>query len=145
MHSRKIRNRHRVDARRSSARIRALRPRKLKIELLENRRLLASDWQNSLAAPDVDDDSSISPLDVLILINEINRNGSRPLNQSINLQSPSVAYLDVDGDRSLSPLDVLSVINTINRGVTGAGLSLMNSSPTIPLRPYGRATMLWRN
>lgn len=109
---------------RSRSRLRELCWRKLQVECLEKRFLMASDWQNPLYALDVDDDSSVSPLDVLVVINEINRGGSRPLQESINLQAPTVSYLDVDGDRSLSPLDVLTVINAINQGANGAGLSL---------------------
>ena len=73
-------------------------------------------WQNKVLTLDVDGDRSISPLDVLLLINAINSNafsgGTLPQRGSI----AQTAFLDPDGDNSLSPLDVLTVINRINRG-----------------------------
>ncbi len=72
----------------------------------------ASPWQNQLLNEDVDNLGSVNPLDVLLLINEINRNGSRALDGSGTTSPP---YFDVNGDRSVGPLDVLQVINYINR------------------------------
>jgi len=77
-----------------------------------------SPWQNQLINEDVDNHGSVNPLDVLILINEINRNGSLDLDGSGTTSPP---YLDVNGDRNLGPLDVLQVINAINRMSSGGG------------------------
>lgn len=78
-----------------------------------------SPWQNQVLKEDVDNSGSINPLDVLVLINEINRAGSRPLTGSGQSTTP---FIDVDGDRSIGPLDVLMVINYINsRPSTGGG------------------------
>lgn len=71
-----------------------------------------SPWQNQTLNEDVDNGGTVDPLDVLILINEINRNGSRALDGS-GVTSPP--YYDVNGDRTLAPIDVLQVINYINR------------------------------
>jgi hypothetical protein len=50
-------------------------------------------------------------LDVLVVINEINRNGARPLANSSVVSPP---FYDVDGNRNVEALDVLIVINFIN-------------------------------
>lgn len=77
-----------------------------------------SPWQNPNLPEDVDGNNGVNPLDVLILINEINQNGSRALAGSPSNTAP---YLDVNGDRTIGPLDVLLVINYINRGNMGEG------------------------
>ena len=74
----------------------------------------SSDWQNPLLNVDVDDDGSVSPLDVLQVINEINRDSQgTPLD--FNNPVENNPYFDTDGDRDLSPLDVLLVINYLNQ------------------------------
>ncbi|MFN9851274.1 MAG: dockerin type I domain-containing protein [Planctomycetota bacterium] len=79
-----------------------------------------SPWRNPILPEDVNGVDGVNPLDVLILINEINQNGARPLSGSSIVAPP---YLDVDGDRAIGPLDVLMVINYINSsGVNRGGL-----------------------
>ncbi len=86
---------------------------------------VSEDW---LSALDADRDNSISPLDVLVVINRINSpasNGSIPY--SLNL--------DVDRDGSITPLDVLSIINYVNldstsRKDTFTALFMNSSSET---------------
>ena len=70
-----------------------------------------SPWQNQTNRFDVNNDNLISALDVLVIINEINRNEARPLDGSG--LSP-IPYYDVDGNRRIEALDVLIVINYIN-------------------------------
>lgn len=81
-----------------------------------------SPWRNPNIQEDVSGDGNVIPLDVLILVNEINQGGQRPLSGSPTNPPP---YLDVDGDRTLGPLDVLMVINYLNRrggsGTLGEG------------------------
>ena len=61
-------------------------------------------YQNQLNALDVDADGSITPLDVLTLVNDINRNGLRDLPNG----TPSTApYLDVNGNALLDAGDPL--------------------------------------
>ena len=79
-----------------------------------------SPWQNPGIPEDVSGDGEVIPLDVLLLINEINENGARPLSGSSTNPPP---FLDVDGDRTLGPLDVLMVINYINQRGNSGGLS----------------------
>lgn len=81
------------------------------VESLEDRRLLNVDWRNPIDSIDVDSDGTTSPLDALVVINQINANGSGSL---ATVRDPSKPYFDVDGDQSVSPLDVLSVINHLN-------------------------------
>lgn len=82
------------------------------IERLEPRHLMASDWQNAALIRDVDNSSLVTPLDVLLLVNQLNNSGSRELPpRTPNTGDP---YYDVNGDHFLTPLDVLVVINAIN-------------------------------
>lgn len=82
------------------------------IEQLEPRHLMASDWQNASLIRDVDASSLVTPLDVLMLVNNLNRNGSRELPpRSQHAEEP---FYDVNGDNHVTPLDVLMVINAIN-------------------------------
>jgi hypothetical protein len=74
-------------------------------------RLVSSPWQNATRRQDVNNDSLITALDVLLIINEINRNGARPLDTSLLVAPP---FYDVDGNRNIEALDVLIVINYIN-------------------------------
>jgi len=69
-------------------------------------------------AYDVNGDGYVSPLDVLTVINQINRDGSGPLG---NLPSAAGPYVDAHRDGVLSPMDVLTLINVINAQVAGGG------------------------
>ncbi|TVS10930.1 MAG: hypothetical protein EA424_24510 [Planctomycetaceae bacterium] len=71
-------------------------------------------WQNPSYPYDVNDDGLITPLDVLIMINEINRNDIRelPVPDPTSQQPPP--YFDVSGDDWLTPQDVLLVVNYLN-------------------------------
>lgn len=73
--------------------------------------------QNQVNAYDVNNDGHVSPIDALILINQLNakRSASSSLTSDIvsGEEGPRY-YIDVDGDGTLSPLDALSVINYIN-------------------------------
>ena len=82
------------------------------IERLEPRHMMASDWQNASLIRDVDNSSLVTPLDVLLLVNQLNTMGSRELPpRSPNTGDP---FYDVNGDNFLTPIDVLVVINAIN-------------------------------
>ncbi|MCA9162193.1 MAG: hypothetical protein KDA62_04410, partial [Planctomycetales bacterium] len=94
------------------------------LELLEDRRVFASDWQNPLFRLDINDDADVSPIDALVIINDLNSNGSRTLNEPIDNNSPSVFYLDSNADGEVSPIDVLLVINHLNERPTQLGASL---------------------
>lgn len=88
--------------------------RRLLLETLEDRRLLNIDWRNPVDHLDADGDRTIAPLDVLAVINEINRG---QLLQLPPVRPSDAPYIDIDGDGLLSPLDALRVINAINSGI----------------------------
>ena len=73
---------------------------------------MASDWQNASLMRDVDSSSLVTPVDVLLLINNLNSDGSRELPP--RSQHAGDPFYDVNGDNFLTPLDVLIVINAIN-------------------------------
>lgn len=77
-----------------------------------------SRWQNPTNANDVNADSFVTPLDALLIINEINNNGSRNLNDD---PPPTPPYIDASGDGFLSALDVLLVVNFLNNNADGEG------------------------
>ena len=79
--------------------------------------VLASDRQNPLWNLDVDFDGTVSPLDVLIPINEINRQNSGGTRIDFTQPVGQNNYLDVDGDLTLSPVDILNVINYLNADI----------------------------
>jgi hypothetical protein len=62
---------------------------------------------------DVDQDTLVSPVDALIVINTLNADGSR----SLRGLSPAANYamIDTNMDSMLSPVDALVVINGLNR------------------------------
>lgn len=74
-------------------------------------------WQNPNIRHDVNNDGLVTALDVLAIINEINRNGARPLDGTTIVSPP---FYDVDGNRSIEAFDVLAVINFINASL-GSG------------------------
>lgn len=69
-------------------------------------------WTNPVNPFDVNNNGDVDPLDVLAIINEINRNGTRALNPNFDLALP---FVDVNRNGQIDPLDVLAVINEINR------------------------------
>ena len=54
-------------------------------------------------------DGSVSPIDALLVINEINAHGVGPIWDS------EVEFLDTNGDNELTAIDALLVINDLNR------------------------------
>ncbi len=101
--------------------LRALRRRHSRFEQLESRRLLiGSDWTNGLSALNVSNDPEglVSPIDVLLIINELNgkkihdpNSGALPRAQPGAEPPP---YIDVNCDGRVSPIDALQVINHLN-------------------------------
>lgn len=85
-------------------------------------------WTNAISPMDVDDDNFVSPLDVLVLVNDLNQYGSRRLAPTV---TKPYAYVDPDGDGSISPLDVLLIINHINSKGSGEGEGERSSSRSI--------------
>ncbi len=71
---------------------------------------VSPNWQNLRDPLDVNDDSYISPIDALLVINDLNKRGARPLVEP----STGPPFLDVNGDGSVGPLDALLVVNYLN-------------------------------
>ena len=66
---------------------------------------------------DVDDDGDVSPLDVLIVVNSVNRDGFRTL-----VYDPEEApFYDTNGNNSLETLDILQIVNYLNKKGEGEG------------------------
>jgi hypothetical protein len=102
------------------------------LESLESRTLLAADLgQNPVNYLDVNHDGMVSALDALVIINDLNANGSHtstgPLSSTgltaLSLSSSTTAsassstsgnYLDVNGDGMVTPLDALLIANVLN-------------------------------
>ncbi len=70
-------------------------------------------WQNPRDKYDVNNDTNVSGLDVLVLINELNRSGPHALPAPGPGSSPP-PYYDVSGDGNVSAVDIVQVINLIN-------------------------------
>jgi hypothetical protein len=73
--------------------------------------IIGNPWHNAAQPVDVNADTFVVPLDVLLVINYINRNGSIVLPAA---KPPEFGFIDVDGDGMSSPTDVLQVINFLN-------------------------------
>ena len=73
-------------------------------------------------------DTFVSPIDALLVINDLNAIGARPL-----VDPPTgPPFIDVNGDGFLSPLDALLVINYLNRGGAGEGESATGTREVVP-------------
>lgn len=75
---------------------------------------------------DVNGDGFVTPLDVLLIINDVNSNGARPLASGGSGEGGGTRmYPDVNRDRYVSPIDALLIINHLNApGGEGEGETL---------------------
>lgn len=107
--------------------------RSLTFQQLEGRcMLIGSDWTNGLSPLNVDNDQSVSPLDVLQVVNELNEKrisdpstGRLPRVSSAGSTPPP--FFDVDCDQFITPLDVLVIINHLNGAETQVGRAFTRS------------------
>lgn len=97
-------------------------------EVLRN----ATPWTNKKGNMDVDGNGFVGPLDILLIINYLNKPAFTTIPIDIRTRP---YYLDVNGDLEVAPLDVLLIINALNiRVVPGnseGGNSLENIYETI--------------
>ena len=107
------------------------------LEQLEARRMfVAAVWTNVLQPLDVskDPESVVSPLDALLVINELNHPVYGPRSQPLPLEIPDNAapppFIDVSCDGIVSPLDVLLVINRLNARDVPAGTTPSSGKPS---------------
>lgn len=85
--------------------------------LAEGTRRLPTIWQNPTHILDVNDDGSVSPIDALIIINEVNASQFRDLDGRLPSPVPQLDarwFFDTNGDGFATPVDVLRVINHLN-------------------------------
>ncbi len=82
-------------------------------------------WFNKAKPLDVDNDTFVSPLDVLLIINYINLTGGGAVPSDAK---PGPPYLDSDNDGFVNPLDVLLIINFLNTKANGEGESPWDAS-----------------
>jgi uncharacterized delta-60 repeat protein len=85
--------------------------------------VIAPTWHNAVDPADTNHDGAVGPMDVLLLINLINRGGIGPI-QDLSVKFPGLIpgnhslsdapYVDVNNDLYLAPNDVLMVINAIH-------------------------------
>ncbi len=112
------------------------------ISVVENQR----PWQNPVNFRDVNADGFISPIDALLIINDINYRGQRQLpNPPIPPLVPP-PYLDVNGDGIVSPADALIVINYLNAiggegEAEGEGEAVAGAVPRADLVPQPDAAL----
>lgn len=70
-------------------------------------------WLNSSNSEDINGDGLVTPIDALVIINDLNQNGARELSPPTDSVSPP-PYLDSSGDGWVTSLDALRVINLLN-------------------------------
>jgi VCBS repeat-containing protein len=87
-------------------------------------------WRNPTLALDVNGDGSVSPIDVLLIVNYLNQNGAGPVPVPT---PPPPPYRDTNGDNNVTPADALLVINFLNnQGLAeGEGESLESNSDAV--------------
>ena len=67
-------------------------------------------WTNPTNSHDVNDDGFVSPMDALLVINDLNERGARRLSSHV----AGTPYLDVNSDQFVTPIDALTVLNELN-------------------------------
>ena len=70
-------------------------------------------WQNPEDPNDVNGDTHVSSIDVLLILNDLNANTARRLPTPENGNEPP-PFVDVNGDGFVSPIDALLVLNDLN-------------------------------
>ncbi len=124
----------------------AVRSRRLRIEPLEERRLLdaglahaavasaaGSAWQNPLFPMDVTNDGMVSPIDLATLSDFLRTHGivTAPARDP---QHPAQVYYDVNGDGVVSPVDALMLVTRLSNP-TVVSLSMLVPSSSVDATP----------
>ena len=89
------------------------------IERLERRELLAADLaflHNPVDPVDVNDDGVVEPMDMLLVVNELNAITGSGAEERANRSPVGRGFFDVNADLQVTPLDALTVLNHLNRG-----------------------------
>ena len=89
--------------------------------------LLDDPWHNLVHPVDVNADDFVVPLDVILVINELNqRNLTDPITGLIVPTTADHDYLDVDRDGYVAPIDALIIISTINNQIAAQAFAVDN-------------------
>ena len=111
------------------------------MEKLEDRLLLASDWQNPSRPLDVNNDGQATPIDALQILNRLSRaEGEGQLGVRTNRLA---SYPDTSGDGMLSPRDALHVINGIARSNDGRVYDYSTAEAEGDLSPTGFTSIMF--
>ncbi len=119
--------------------LRRRRRRLIHLEKLEARQMLVSDWNNVLQPLNSSGDNTqiVSPIDALLIINELNlptiRQGpgsALPPAGTAGLTPPP--FVDVNCDNNVTPLDALLIINAINSQVLDPSWRFVQDGPDDP-------------
>jgi len=88
--------------------------RKMIVESLESRAMMAADAFHNFTMPeDADASGVVTPLDALVVITRINQSiAGNP--SGVALSRSQSAMVDVDADQTVTPLDALVVIDALN-------------------------------
>ncbi len=78
------------------------------------------DWHNDDQPLDVNRDGRVTPIDALLIVNQLNASGPRVLNGQTPLDLLPLEAVDVNGDGFLSPIDALTVVNELNLAAAAA-------------------------
>ena len=82
-------------------------------------------WTNPVTPNDVNGDNTVSPIDALVVINDLNAHGLQvdppPTDGQHN-------FLDTNDDGSITPLDALSVINQVNTATAKAQVAVKQAA-----------------
>ncbi|MGV3484555.1 MAG: dockerin type I domain-containing protein, partial [Planctomycetaceae bacterium] len=115
--------------------------RPLRVERLERREVFATDFlaaaHNPELAADVNNDSQVTSLDALLVINRMSR---QQRGTASGTASAASRFYDVNNDGQTTPADALKVINTLSDQVMAASAPLTPppsppSPPSPPLPP----------
>jgi len=75
---------------------------------------VAHPWSNPLNPLDVNRDGAVTPIDALLVIDDLNANGARSLPLLPILPNAPPPFIDTSADDHVSPLDALLVIKALN-------------------------------
>lgn len=92
----------------------------------------ATPWQQPIEPLDVDSNGIISPLDALLVINNL-QNDPTGLLPDLGGETPP-SYVDTNGDGYCAPIDALLVINQliINAGLAAAPAAPLSATAAVP-------------
>lgn len=113
----------------------------IQVTILDDDFSVVAPWQNSQFPEDVSNDGIVAPIDALLVINDLNQLGARPLPPPVDPNVPP-PFLDVDGDGFVAPLDALRVINYLNNPPVAARIAEPNAATTTNIQPAHAAAAL---